>query len=320
MRGKKSARTDEEISFPDIALLDRSKSFHSSIEGKVWLRLLINLCWWLHDMYEVEGNDPNAKLDYIEDKLANCKSLFPARFVLMFSDSKFVPNEQHPFLICRQDEHKTILLVFRATVSSKSIQDVFTDIRFYTNSQVYEGDRHSGFSKRAESGPLLAVVNWLQQGWKIIVSGHSLGGAVSQLFTCAVIKSLIEIGLTLDDVVLRCITFGTPQCADHNLWSSYSASYDIFDTYIYENDAIFRLVTFGGNVAQNIINSFVRKIGNAVGEKIIQYMALNHQSSNILHCGGDQIGNVINDILIPKYAVFGRHHFIVKTQLAALNI
>ncbi|CAF1201383.1 unnamed protein product [Adineta steineri] len=308
---------NEKIPFPDIALLDKSKSFHSSVEGKIWIRLSINLCWWLHDMYQIEENDTNAKLKYIENKLAQCKSLFPVRFALMFSDPKSMPSEQHPFLICRQDEHKTVLLVFRATVSSKSIQDVFTDLQFYANREVYEGNRHSGFAKRAESGPLLAVVNWLRQGWKVIVTGHSLGGAVSQLFTAQVIKSLTEIGLTVDQVVLRCIAFGIPQCADHNFWVSYTTWYDIFDSYIYENDAIFRLVTFGADQTRNIVDAFVRYIGKI--KRTIKYM-IDDPLPGVVGYADDQIENIISDALIPTYSVFGRHHFIIKNHQGELNI
>ncbi|CAF4189003.1 unnamed protein product, partial [Rotaria sordida] len=317
MTALENERINEKILFPDIALLDKSKSLHASSEGKVWVRLAINLCWWIHDMYEVVGNDSNAKLNYIKNK-AQCSRLFPARFLLMVSDPECMPNEQHPFLICRQDDHKTILSVFRATVSSKSIQDVFTDLKFYSNREVYEGDRHSGFSERTHSGPLVAVVNWLRQGWKVIVTGHSLGGAVSQLFTAEVIRSLAEIGLTIDQVVLRCITFGVPQCADYRFWSHYTAWYDVFDTYIYENDAIFRLVMFGADLAKKTVNAFVGYIGNLV-LGIIEYMNNDSLVNNLQHAA-DQIGDIINDALIPTYSVFGRHHFIVKDRQALLKI
>ncbi|CAF3351606.1 unnamed protein product [Rotaria sp. Silwood2] len=309
---------DETLRFPDIALLDRSKSFHSTAEGKMWTRLLINLSWWLHDMYEKDGCDPNEKFAYVENKLEQCKSLFPERFVLMFSNPEFSPNKQHPFLICRHDQHRTILLIFRATVSSKSIQDVFTDLRLYSNHDVYEGDRHAGFASRADSGPTLAVAHWLQQGWKVIISGHSLGGAVSQLFTARVIDSLVEIGLTVDRVVLRCITFGTPQCADHHFWSKYAAWYDIFDTYIYENDAIFRLVTFGTEAATSVAKAFANQIIN-YGKKVIQYID-NDQCRNLADSSFEQICINGVDILLPKYYVFGRHHFIMKDERANLMI
>ncbi|CAF1364826.1 unnamed protein product [Didymodactylos carnosus] len=216
MSESRTVVNEEEILFPDIPPLNVSTSVHSTVQGKIWVRLLINLCWWLHDMREVDGNDPNSKFKYIESKLAECKMLFPGRFTLMFSDPGLLSEKQHPFLICRQDEHKVIILVFHATVSSKSIQDVFTDASLYSDRNVYGGDRHSGFSERAESGPLLAVINWLNEGWKVIVGGHSLGGAVSQLFTVKVIQNLVEFGSSLDKVWLRCITFGTPQCADRH--------------------------------------------------------------------------------------------------------
>ncbi|CAF5108731.1 unnamed protein product, partial [Rotaria magnacalcarata] len=84
---------DEEMLFPDITQIDRSTSFHSHIVDKIWIRLLIHLCWWLYDTYEVDGNDSDAKSNYIENKLAQCQSLFPAKFVLTFSDLRFLPEQ-----------------------------------------------------------------------------------------------------------------------------------------------------------------------------------------------------------------------------------
>ncbi|CAF4495801.1 unnamed protein product, partial [Rotaria sp. Silwood2] len=317
MSASNRAENAQTFCFPDLSVLDKSASFHSSHEGKVWTRLLINLCWWLHDMYEENGADPNSKYAYIDDKLAQCRSLFPAESVLIFSDVSVLPQEQHPFLICRQDAQKTVILVFRATVSSKSLNDVFTDISFHANREAYEGSRHAGFSKRAKSGPLIAVISWLLQGWKIIITGHSLGGAVSQLFTCAVIKSLAEMGKTSNDVILRCVTFGVPQCADNDFWSSYVNWYGVFDTYIYENDAIFRLATFGSKKANKIVKSFCNCYAK-IGRKLIAYF-IGEPLQTILDAGG-QIVDMISDAVIPTYAVLGRHHFIVKNQTASLEI
>ncbi|CAF3478335.1 unnamed protein product [Rotaria socialis] len=44
------------------------------------------------------------------------------------------------------------------------------------------------------------------------------------------------------------------------------------------------------------------------------------QAANPFGDGPDQIINVINDVFIPKYSVFGRHHFIMKKELSALVI
>ncbi|CAF3899978.1 unnamed protein product [Rotaria sp. Silwood1] len=312
--------TDVNTKFPHISF-NNSKSFHSTSEGKVWTRLLIHLCWWLHDMYEIKGTDTNAKFEYIEEKISQCQSLFPGQFKLMFSDPDISPNKQHPLLICREDKQKIIIVVFRATVSSKSLQDVFTDISIHSNHQIYLGDRHSGFSKRAESGPLLAVTNWLRRGWKIIITGHSLGGAVSQLFTAQVISNLVEAGLLPEMVSLRCITFGTPQCADYHFWSSYTKWYDVFDTYIYEHDAIFRLASFGTKFIKEVTDSFVDylgKIGLQICNHVIQYR--NQDLTNVLGNASDQIYPFASDMLFPTYSIFGRHHFIRKDENSELKI
>ncbi|CAM4917171.1 unnamed protein product [Rotaria socialis] len=304
--------------FPNIPF-NSSTSFHSTAEGKVWTRLLIHLCWWLHDMYEIDGAD--SKFDYIEKKIDGCRTLFPGEFKLMFSDTHVSPAEQHPLLICRQDEQKIIILVFRATISSKSIQDVFTDASIYSNHQVYLGARHAGFAKRAESAPLIAVTNWLRRGWKIIITGHSLGGAVSQLFTAQVISNLVEAGLLPEMVSLRCITFGTPQCADYHFWSSYTDWYGVFDTYIYQYDAIFRLATFGADVTKEVTDSFSRylqKLGIKAFGKVIGYK--NEDLTSIFVKATDQICNFCHDALLPAYSIFGRHHFIRKDEKSELKI
>ncbi|CAF1615787.1 unnamed protein product [Rotaria magnacalcarata] len=309
---------NESNQFPNIPF-NYSTSFHSTAEGKVWTRLLINLCWWLHDMYEIDGTD--SKFDYIEEKIDHCGTLFPVEFKLMFSDTHVSPVEQHPLLICRQDEQKIIILVFRATVSSKSIQDGFTDASIYSNDQVYLGARHAGFAKRAESAPLIAVTNWLRRGWKIIITGHSLGGAVSQLFTAQVISNLVEAGLLPEMVSLRCITFGTPQCADYHFWSSYTDWYGVFDTYIYQYDAIFRLATFGADVTKEVTDSFSRylqKLGIKAFGKVIGYK--NEDLTSIFVKATDQICDFCHDALLPAYSIFGRHHFIRKDEKSELKI
>ena len=311
---------DTNKNFPHIPF-NSSESFHSTDEGKVWTRLLINLCWWLHDMYEVENPDPSSKFEYIEQNIKQCDGLFPAGFTLMFSDPTLSPNDQHPFLICRQEEHKIIILVFRATVSSKSVQDIFTDINLHSNHQVYLGDRHSEFAQRAETAPIFAVTNWLRRGWKIITTEHSLGGAVSQLFTTQVVSKLVESGLTYDMVVLKCITFGTHQCADHHFWSSYTEWYNVFDTYIYGNDAIFRLATFGATVTKKIIDSFGRylqNIGIKLCANIIGYK--NEDLTNILVNATDQIHDISLGASVPAYSIFGRHHFIRKDEKSHFKI
>jgi hypothetical protein len=161
----------------------------------------------------------------------------------------------------------------------------------------------------------------LRRGWKVIITGHSLGGAVSQLFTAHIISKLVEAGLSPGMISLRCVTFGTPQCADHHFWSTYTDWYDAFDSYVYGNDAIFRLATFGADVAKKLIDSFggyLKEIGVALCTKLIGYS--NEDQTHILVKATDQIRNISHDALIPVYSMFGRHHFIHKDEKSQLKI
>ena len=315
-----SESKNETNEFPHIPS-NGSGSFHSTEAGKVWVRLAVNLCSWLHDMYEVDSKNPDVKFQYVEQQINKCHALFPAKFTFMFSDPNFSSNDQHPLLICRQEEHKIIILAFRATVLSKSLQDVFTDVKIHSNYQTCLGARHSGFAQRVETAPVSAVVNWLHRGWKIIITGHSIGGAVSHLFTAQVISKLVEAGVSPDMVSLHCITFGAPQSADHHFWSNYTEWYDVFDNYIYGNDAIFRLATFGANITKKVIDLFVKYI-QKLGIKWCAEMIdsnINNLTNTLIY-NFDQILSMSVDALVPTYSIFGRHHFIRRNEKNQLKI
>ncbi|CAF3583154.1 unnamed protein product, partial [Rotaria sp. Silwood2] len=122
-------------------------------------------------------------------------------------------------------------------------------------------------------------------------------------------------------ISLRCVTFGTPQCADYHFWSSYTEWYGIFDTYIYEHDAIFRLATFGADVTRKIINAsgtYIRKLGIKICSKLIGYQS--EDLTSVLLTASDEICDICHDGLIPTYSIFGRHHFIRKDKNSELKI
>lgn len=107
--------------------------------------------------------------------------------------------------------NKRILAAFRG---SMCISDFITDVRINSSSNAYMGKIHSGFFDRSESVPLNYLVKKLSQGYRIILTGHSLGAAVSCLIAVKLILDT-KVGFENSDKILF-IGFGCPLIGDQN--------------------------------------------------------------------------------------------------------
>ncbi|CAF1044926.1 unnamed protein product [Didymodactylos carnosus] len=224
------------------------------------------------------------------------------------------------YWFARQDEQKVIIPVFRATVFIQVYSIRFYRYGYPLRSSSVSCDRHSRFAKLAESGPLLAITNWACRGWKIIFTGHSRGGAISQLLTTQVISKLVELAGYLR--WSHCAASPLEHLdADHHFWSSYTEWYNVYDAYIYGHVIIFRLATFGVNVIKEVILAFrghLQKLEIRLCAEVIGYR--NEDLESILVKASDEIHNISHDLLIPIYLIFGCHHFIRKDEKSELII
>lgn len=84
-----------------------------------------------------------------------------------------------------------------------------------------EGSAHAGFLDRAKSIPLDYLRRLLIRNENIVLTGHSLGGAVASLLTLR----LLETTGTWCHEQLQCYTFGCPFFADYRLAQHINAHY-----------------------------------------------------------------------------------------------
>ena len=110
-------------------------------------------------------------------------------------------------------DKKTVYVAFRGT---NSWEDLITDFHIHrkkTQSPASRGKVHSGFLKRADAFPLMTVSEFLV-GKKVVVCGHSLGGAISSLVFCHLLSREQQLRkLEICDDIIN-ITFGSPLFAD----------------------------------------------------------------------------------------------------------
>lgn len=188
------------------------------------------------------------------------------------------------------ENNRTIVISFRGTASKKN---VVTDLKFWrsshppTRGRYWIGTRpmvHSGFLQFwYDSGLERRVMETLHsitanhsptEDWKVIITGHSLGGAAAKLAAMDIVRYGQEQDNCFD---VQVVTFGCPYVGNRAFSSEYSAlcpnSWDIF----HPNDAVavtgkfFFLYKRGGNVA--LISTF--------GDVVVQPTHLERRTSNL---------------------------------------
>lgn len=160
-------------------------------------------------------------------------------------------NCQQQYAIGLKYETKEMFVAFRGT---SNMQDVFVDLRILGLPSSPYGCFHDGFSSRASLIPVAPFANFLEQqsGWKLVVTGHSLGGAVATI----VATTFLGDPRIRENAEVFCVTFGAPLCCDENAVQFFEERYaEHFSHYINDKDIVPRLLSITETVRARLFAS-----------------------------------------------------------------
>ena len=247
-----------------------SSSFSSENKGgepplSNWLKrnheLIQNALIVSNAIYEVNPRD------YLADILAdhNLKSVL------------YSQNGKCRFLVSEELNENRVYIAFRGT---DNLNDVREDLRVYqkaTSQGRAQGRFHAGFLSRAEMFPLEKIISSdMVRNKKIIVCGHSLGGAVSSIVAT---EMLLEKERTKNDLVgdIINITFGAPLFGDEavrKFLTDKTFANSMFHI-VAENDPVPCLLSFAQSVSaikfqvDKQIDQLVSKVSTVAGQSYV---------------------------------------------------
>jgi len=180
-------------------------------------------------------------------------------------------NKQPEFRIFDADMGDTVIIAFKGT---EDINDVFIDVQINTVSAI-PGGVHAGFYTRSKAFPIQLITKLLRAGKRVLITGHSLGGAVATVLLLRMLYE--EVLATQYQSNIFCITFGSPLVTGGRLEHS-----DKFLHIVHKTDLFPRLLLIKKQLYNQLtkllggtrLKTFVNDLATKAYEKLPWYAKL----------------------------------------------
>ncbi|CAF0742591.1 unnamed protein product [Brachionus calyciflorus] len=208
-------------------------------------------------------------------------------------------------ICCSQIEDKTNKKLYIGFRGNQNVKDLIEDSKIYSKISDINGRFHSGFYNHAQKVPKEYFIEKLQQGYELILTGHSLGAAVAANIVVYFLYRLDFTAQYAEKVIF--IGFGCPSIADvyfkENVDQKFKKNFVFIKN---ENDIvveIFEYISYLIHKNDQTNSSNLYKLINFIND-ILSYKT---NISNVIEkCNQMKLlVGPMTQIVIPKYTHFG---------------
>eukprot|EP00013_Stygamoeba_regulata_P003298 CAMPEP_0177628950 /NCGR_PEP_ID=MMETSP0447-20121125/404_1 /TAXON_ID=0 /ORGANISM="Stygamoeba regulata, Strain BSH-02190019" /LENGTH=667 /DNA_ID=CAMNT_0019130231 /DNA_START=205 /DNA_END=2204 /DNA_ORIENTATION=- len=238
------------------------------------------------------------------------------------------PDTEDSFrYLVAHDQQETLYLAVRGTVDWVNWKTNLKAFSELGEVEGHVGQVHRGFFSLAKRLPMVELINEHRNGRRIVLCGHSLGGAVAALGTCLLLSRVCS-----DEGRVQCYTFGAPLFSDCTFAERYKRVEfcGVFSHTLSQHDLVPLVLTLNGPlrrklenalpcVADLVVRLMTQGWGLAAMPAGLAFDGIQRSAYDGLKGVVSQIGPRVFRLLLPAFEFFGKAVFAESGEDAAAH-